>query len=153
MYLPETTLAVQLGDALRRIKMTPEIVEWTREALLSSHADQAEHHRATVARLNARKEKLASYLDQAYTDRLEGRISEDLWQRRSSEWDQERPPPIEKSPKKSRYFSRNNCGEGGIRTRGQVLARRPLSKRVPSASRSPLQVGGTVHETSSPFKV
>ncbi len=90
VYLPESKLALQLGEALRRIKMTPEIVEWTREALLSSHADQAEHHRATVARLNARKEKLASYLDQAYTDRLEARISEEMWQRRSTEWDQER---------------------------------------------------------------
>ncbi len=90
VYLPENKLALQLGDALRRIKMTPEIVEWTREALLSSHADQAEHHRATMARLNARKEKLASYVDQAYTDRLEGRIPEELWDRRSAEWETER---------------------------------------------------------------
>lgn len=90
VYLPENKLALQLGEALRRIRMTPEIVEWTREALLSSHADQAEHHRATVARLNARKEKLTSYLDQAYMDRLEGRIGEDMWQRRSAEWETER---------------------------------------------------------------
>jgi site-specific DNA recombinase len=90
VYLPENKLALQLGEAIRRIKMTPEIVDWTREALLSSHADQAEHHRASVARLNARKEKLTSYLDQAYTDRLEGRIGEDMWQRRSAEWETER---------------------------------------------------------------
>ncbi len=90
VYLPENKLALQLGEALRRIKLTPEIVEWTREALLSSHADQAEHHRATVARLNARKEQLTSCVDQAYTDRLEGRITEDMWQRRSAEWETER---------------------------------------------------------------
>src|SRR5262249_37934999 len=36
----------------------------------------------------------------------------------------------------------NRGGEGGIRTRGQVLARRSLSKRVPSATRSPLQKHG-----------
>jgi site-specific DNA recombinase len=90
VYLPESKLALQLGDALRRIRMTAKIVEWTREALLSSHADQAEHHRATVDRLNARKQKLTSYLDQAYTDRLECRIGEDMWQRRSAEWETER---------------------------------------------------------------
>jgi hypothetical protein len=44
VYLPENKLALQLGEALHRIKMTPEIVAWTREALLESHADQAEHH-------------------------------------------------------------------------------------------------------------
>ena len=90
VYLPENKLALQLGEGLRRIKMTPEIVEWTREALLSSHADQAEHHWAMVSRLNARKEKLASYMDQAYTDRLEGRITEEMWQRRSADWTAER---------------------------------------------------------------
>jgi len=90
VYLPESRLALELGEALRRIKMTPEIVEWTREALLASHADQAEHHNATVTRLEGRRAKLASYLDTAYTDRLEGRIPEDTWKRRSAEWEAER---------------------------------------------------------------
>lgn len=90
VYLPENKLAVQLGEALRRIKLTPEIVEWTREALLASHADQAEHHRSTVTRLETRRAKLASYLDTAYTDRLEGRIPQDVWERRSAEWETER---------------------------------------------------------------
>ncbi len=40
-----------------------------------------------------------------------------------------------------RVCQRILCGEGGIRTRGRVLARRPLSKRVPSATRSPLLSG------------
>jgi site-specific DNA recombinase len=90
VYLPENKLSLQLGDALRRIKLTPEIVEWTREALLSSHADQAEHHQAEVARHRARLDKLTSYVDQAYTDRLEGRITPELWERRSAEWETER---------------------------------------------------------------
>ena len=90
VYLPENKLALQLGEALRRIRMTPEIVEWTREALLSSHADQAERHDATVTRLEARRAQLASYLDTAYIDRLEGRIPQDVWERRSAEWDAER---------------------------------------------------------------
>ena len=70
--------------------MTPAIVEWTREALLESHSDQAEHHRTVVTRLEARRAKLGSYLDTAYTDRLEGRIQQDVWERRSAEWDTER---------------------------------------------------------------
>lgn len=59
VYLPENKLSLQLGEALRRIKMTPEIVEWTRDALLSSHADQAEHHRATATR--ARRSSRATW--------------------------------------------------------------------------------------------
>jgi len=39
VYLPENRLALQLGEALRRIKVTGEILEWTRGALLESHAD------------------------------------------------------------------------------------------------------------------
>ncbi|CAN5826951.1 hypothetical protein BH11MYX4_BH11MYX4_22610 [soil metagenome] len=90
VYLPEQKLSLQLGEALRRIKMTPEIVEWTREALRASHSDQADHHRAAVARLRARLDKLTSYADQAYTDRLDGRISTELWARRTAEWERER---------------------------------------------------------------
>lgn len=90
VYLPENKLALQLGEALRRIKMTPEVLEWTREALLASHADQTEHHRAAVDRLNARKAKLTSYADQAYVDRLEGNITTDLWARKTAEWERER---------------------------------------------------------------
>ncbi len=44
--------------------------------------------------------------------------------------------------------TRNYSGEGGIRTRGGVLAPRPLSKRVPSATRSPLRVSTPAEKRS-----
>jgi hypothetical protein len=88
--VPEAKLSLQLGEPLRRITVTPEIVEWTREALLGSHAEQAEHHREALMRLQARRQKVTSYLDQAYTDRLEVRIPGDVWERRSADWERER---------------------------------------------------------------
>jgi hypothetical protein len=54
------------------------------------HADQAGHHQAEVARHRARLDKLTSYVDQAYTDRLEERITPELWERRSAERESER---------------------------------------------------------------
>jgi site-specific DNA recombinase len=89
-YVPESKLSLQLGEPLRRIAVTPEIVEWTREALLGSHADQMAHHRAALERLHSRRQKVTTYIDQAYTDRLEGRLPEDVWERRSTEWERER---------------------------------------------------------------
>ncbi len=90
VYLPEAKLAMQMGEALRRIELTSEIVTWTREGLLESRSEQAEYHEAALARLQARKTKLASYLDQAYVDRVEGRLSSETWLQRSTEWEAER---------------------------------------------------------------
>ncbi len=89
-YVREQDIVIQLGDALRRIQVTQDVVDWTREALLSSHQDQTDFHRESVVRLVSRREKVTGYLDQAYTDRVEGRIADDLWLRRSDQWKCER---------------------------------------------------------------
>ena len=90
VYLPEAVLARQMGEALRRIELTSEIVNWTREGLLESRTEQVVYHEAALARLQTRKAKLASYLDQAYVDRVEGRLSTETWMQRSAEWEAER---------------------------------------------------------------
>ncbi|MBI4817730.1 MAG: recombinase zinc beta ribbon domain-containing protein [Deltaproteobacteria bacterium] len=58
-YIREEELSKQLGAPLKRIQRSEQIVEWTREALLESHAEQTAEHTAVVDRLTLRKKKLA----------------------------------------------------------------------------------------------
>ncbi|MBI4821786.1 MAG: recombinase zinc beta ribbon domain-containing protein [Deltaproteobacteria bacterium] len=85
-YIPEAEVSKQLGEPLRRIQLSEQIVQWTREALMESHAEQAAEHTAAVDRLTLRKKKLSSYMEQAYQDRVEGLISTDMWERKTAEW-------------------------------------------------------------------
>lgn len=70
--------------------MSAEIVEWTREALLASNEEQAAFTAEATARLEQRRAKIGSYLDQAYQDRLEGRITVEFWERKTNKLEQER---------------------------------------------------------------
>ena len=72
--------------ALKQIRLTPDIVEWTRESLLESCREESEFRESKLKSLTARYRKLESYIFKAYEDKLEGRIDDDLWKAKTSEW-------------------------------------------------------------------
>ena len=85
-YIPEAKVSEQLGEAIRSIVMPAEVVDVVRRVLLESQQDQLQFHRDATQRLSQRKAKIGSYLDQAYTDRLEGVLALDEYSRRSTTW-------------------------------------------------------------------
>jgi len=74
VFLREEILAETFARALQGIQISPDIVEWTRLALLESSKDEQEFRETAIKTLTSRYQKLDSYISKAYDDKLEGRI-------------------------------------------------------------------------------
>ncbi len=85
-YLREEKIEDAFTAALRRVHLSPEIIQWTREALLDSSRAEREFRETQIAVFTERYRKLDSYISQAYDDKLEGRIDLDLWERKTGAW-------------------------------------------------------------------
>jgi site-specific DNA recombinase len=82
----EEELAERLGEPLKRLQIPPEIVEQIVATLREDQGNAAKRLNAERARLKARLTTIQSHMDAAYIDKLEGKISEDFWQRKMAEW-------------------------------------------------------------------
>ncbi|MGH9372513.1 MAG: hypothetical protein ACRD15_13355, partial [Vicinamibacterales bacterium] len=54
-----------------------------------SQDDKQKFHRASVMRLQQHYLSVQAKIDRAYEDRLAGHVSDDLWQRKTQQWEQE----------------------------------------------------------------
>ena len=88
-YVREEKLGDLLGDVLKGIQIDEATVGYILEALKSSHQEKKQYHSESVDRLEKRIKQLQDLLDKAYNDKLEGKISEDYWLRRSQQWEDE----------------------------------------------------------------
>jgi site-specific DNA recombinase len=82
----EQEIAERLGTVLQDVYV-PE--EAARAIVDSLRREQASANRENVqarARLERERESIQRKMDQAYSDRLEGTITEEFWKRRSAEW-------------------------------------------------------------------
>lgn len=85
-YLREESLEVSFMEALREIRLTSEIVDWTKEALLETSKDEQEYRAVQIKALSVRYRKLDNYISQAYDDKLDGKLELDLWERKTEAW-------------------------------------------------------------------
>jgi hypothetical protein len=63
-----------------------EVLEWVREALHASHADQRREHQEAVERLRAEHKRLGERISAMYIDKLDGKIGGDFYDQMASEW-------------------------------------------------------------------
>ncbi|MCE5216059.1 recombinase family protein [bacterium] len=82
----EDRLEGLLGELVQRVQIDEQTIDWVAMALKESHRDEKEHHAEQVDHLQRELTKIQARMDRAYEDKLDGRISEDFWQRKSSEW-------------------------------------------------------------------
>jgi len=85
-YLREEILAERLGEAVKAIHIDPGKLEWIKEALRRSHRDERDYHDRIVKDLQTRYTKIQARIDQAYIDKLDGKISEEFWQEKTQDW-------------------------------------------------------------------
>ena len=64
-------------------------MEWIKEALKESHTDEKAFHEEMIAKLTSQLGKLQQKLDRAYDDKLEGKITEEFWAKKSEQWGEE----------------------------------------------------------------
>ena len=86
----ENRLEELLGELVKAVKIDEDMVEWIVAALRESHRDEKAYNEGRVQRLQAELGKVRARMDAAYEDKLDGRISEELWERRSGEWRERR---------------------------------------------------------------
>ncbi len=82
----EEALESLLGDVVRAVVVGQEVVDWVKAALRESHEEERTFHDGQIEVLQREYVRVQRLIDNAYEDKLEGRISEDLWQRKQREW-------------------------------------------------------------------
>ena len=77
------------GVALKAIKLEGDVLEWVIQALKSGHEDEKRYHNEVIASLQREYARLQHRLDQMYVDKLDGKISQEFYDEKSTEWRKE----------------------------------------------------------------
>ena len=78
-YMREEVLADKFADAVKAIQIDDETLGWIVAALKESQKDEAAFHLKAVEDLNRELGKIRSRMSQAYEDKLDGKIDEQMW--------------------------------------------------------------------------
>ena len=78
-YIREEDLASKFADVVKAIHLDDETLTWIVAVLKASQKDELAFHRQAVDDLNRELGKIRSRMSQAYEDKLDGKIDEQLW--------------------------------------------------------------------------
>jgi site-specific DNA recombinase len=88
-YFREEVLGDRLGQILRDIHIPDAVLAQLQESLLNDKGREGEIRRQQGERLAQRLAQVHRRMDQAYQDKLDGKIREEFWERKSVEWQAE----------------------------------------------------------------
>ncbi len=87
-YIREEELMRQFGQALQAVQIDERVLGWLVNALKVSFKDEKEHHQQAISRLQSEYTRIQQRIDTMYEDRLDGRISAELFERKHAEFDE-----------------------------------------------------------------
>jgi site-specific DNA recombinase len=73
-YVREENLEAQFTDLLGRLKFDDEVLEWVRDALHASHADERREHEEAIKRHQTEYKRLQDRINAMYVDKLDGLV-------------------------------------------------------------------------------
>ena len=73
-YVREEVLEEKFGALLGRLVFDDDVLDWVRDALHHSHADERREHEEATKRLRAGYDRLQNRIHAAYVDKLDGTI-------------------------------------------------------------------------------
>ena len=85
-YVREEVLEEKFGTLLGRLAFDDEVLDWVRDALHESHADERHEHEAAIERLRGVYDRLQNRIHAAYVDKLDGNIDAGFFEKMSAEW-------------------------------------------------------------------
>ena len=88
-YFREEELGGRLGQILKDIHIPDDVLVQLRQSLLHDESRARAHGRAEGERLRTRLAQVRRRIEQAYLDKLDGKIAEAFWAAKSSEWNLE----------------------------------------------------------------
>ena len=85
----EEALEQQFTAMLGRLHFDDEVLEWVRDALHASHAEERREHEEAIRRLEAECNRLDDRIHAMYADKLDGLIDAAFFQKMSNQWREE----------------------------------------------------------------
>jgi hypothetical protein len=85
-YVREEVIDEQVKVILQGIKLDKTRLAWVKEALKLSHQEEKSFHQKMVKSFQTKINELQAKIDKAYDDKLEGKITEDLWVSKFKQW-------------------------------------------------------------------
>lgn len=82
----EEVLEKQFTNLLGRLKFDDEVLEWVRDALHASHADERREHGEAIKRLQTEYKRLQERINAIYVDKLDGIVDADFFEKMSTQW-------------------------------------------------------------------
>jgi site-specific DNA recombinase len=74
---------------LGRLRFDDEVLQWVREALHASHADERREHEEAITRHQAEYKRLDVRIHAMYVDKLDGLVDTAFFERMSNQWREE----------------------------------------------------------------
>jgi site-specific DNA recombinase len=88
-YVREELLEKQFTELLGRLKFDDEVLEWVRDALHASHADERREHEEAIKRHQAEYKRLQDRINTMYVDKLDGVVDTVFFEKMSNQWREE----------------------------------------------------------------
>jgi site-specific DNA recombinase len=88
-HVREEALEAQFTELLGRLRFDDEVLEWVREALHASHADERHEHEEGIKRQRAEHKRLQDRINAIYVDKLDGLVDTAFYDRMSNQWREE----------------------------------------------------------------
>ena len=98
---------------IKGITIDESLLDWLIQAHRESHRDEKAYHDGMISSLQTQHGKLQHRIDRAYTDKLDGKIPEDLFLRKMNEWREEQSKIL--SQIQAHQTANHNYLEEGIR--------------------------------------
>jgi hypothetical protein len=87
--IKESRLSQLFLDPLKALRIDEEVAEWLLTAIKEFDAKRQAEREQTLTRHQERQRQIQTKIDQAYDDKLAGRITEDYWTERFNGWQEE----------------------------------------------------------------
>ena len=88
-WVREEEVARQFGQAIGAIKMDSEILDWITRSLMEDQEGAKMKQTDRLTKLEDQYSKLQHRLDLMYEDKLDGRIDQEFYERKSTDWKQQ----------------------------------------------------------------
>ena len=85
----ERALEEQFTAMLGRLRFDDQVLEWVRDALHASHAEEKREHEEAIRRLEAECKRVDDRIHAMYADKLDGLIDAAFFQKMSNQWREE----------------------------------------------------------------
>ena len=133
-HMREEALEQQFTAMLGRLHFDDEVLEWVRDALHASHAEERREHEEAIRRLEAECSRLDDRIHAMYADKLDGLIDAAFFQKMSNQWREEQER-CRRDIERHRNADRSYLSEGVALLELANNAQRLFAKQEPREKR------------------